>query len=116
MADLSKKKCVACRAGAAPLAGDALKAYKDQIDKGWVLMQDGHQLEKIYAFKNFRDALDFTIRIGHIAEEEQHHPDITLSWGKVKAVLWTHKVKGLSEADFILAAKFDKCFDEKKTA
>jgi 4a-hydroxytetrahydrobiopterin dehydratase len=116
MTDLSKKKCMPCKAGGHPLKDEALKAFMEQIDKGWILIHGDERLEKIYAFKNFRDALDFTIRIGHIAEEEQHHPDITLSWGKVKATLWTHKIKGLSEADFILAAKFDTCFEEKKTA
>ncbi|MFI5333588.1 MAG: 4a-hydroxytetrahydrobiopterin dehydratase [Chlamydiales bacterium] len=86
-----------------------------KLDHGWVLIKD-HQIEKIYAFKNFRDALDFGIRVGELAEVEQHHPDITISWGKVKIALWTHKVKGLSDADFIMAAKCDKCFDETKTA
>lgn len=114
MEDLSKKKCVACRAGTPPLAGEALKAYMSQLH-GWVLIE-GQKIEKIYAFKNFRSALDFGVSIGQIAEEEQHHPDITISWGKVKVTLWTHKIKGLSEADFILAAKCDKCFDEKTTA
>ena len=88
MEDLSQRKCVACRAGTPPIAGEALQAWMQKVDHGWVLIKE-HQIEKIYAFKNFRDALDFGIRIGHLAEEEQHHPDITISWGKVKVTLWT---------------------------
>ncbi len=68
---------------------------------------DNHHLEKEYLFKNFRDALEFTNRVGEAAEEMGHHPDIYLSWGKVRLLIWTHKVDGLTEKDFTLAAKCD---------
>jgi 4a-hydroxytetrahydrobiopterin dehydratase len=64
-------------------------------------------LEKEYKFKNFREALDFTNRVGELAEEQGHHPDIYLAWGKVRLTVWTHKIDGLSESDFVLAAKAD---------
>ena len=71
---------------------------------------DGHHLEKDYKFKNFVEALDFTNRVGAIAEAQGHHPDILLSWGRVEVTLWTHKIDGLTESDFIMAAKIDNLF------
>lgn len=104
--DLSKKNCVPCKGGVPPLKGEPLVQLHRQLDKGWKII-DEHHLEKDYLFKNFREALDFTNKIGEIAEQEGHHPDIILSYGKVKIQLWTHKISGLSESDFILAAKYD---------
>src|SRR5579885_2595054 len=109
MEDLSRKKCVPCSLGTTPLKGSALNALFSQLKEGWKLIED-HQIEKEYKFKNFKEALDFTNKIGQIAELEGHHPDILLSWGKVKIILWTHKINGLSESDFIMAAKCDACF------
>jgi len=103
--DLSKKTCTPCLKGTPPLKGEKL----DQLHKllnGWKVIEE-HHLEKEYKFPNFKEALSFTNRIGEIAEKEGHHPDIYLSYGKVKVVLWTHKINGLSESDFILAAKCD---------
>lgn len=77
-----------------------------QLDKRWKVI-DEHHLERDYQFKNFQEALEFTNKIGEIAEQEDHHPDILLSYGKVKVLLWTHKIDGLSESDFILAVKYD---------
>ncbi len=77
-----------------------------ELPPGWNI-RDGHQLEKEFKFKDFREALDFTNRVGELAESQGHHPDIHLSWGKVKLTIWTHKVDGLTESDFILAAKAD---------
>lgn len=105
--DLSKKHCVPCKGGVPPLKGERLIEFLHQLDEGWKVL-DEHHLEKDYLFKNFREALDFTNKIGEIAEQEGHHPDILLSYGKVKIQLWTHKIDGLSESDFILAAKYDK--------
>lgn len=68
---------------------------------------EGHHLINSYSFKNFREALDFTNRVGELAEQEGHHPDIALAWGKVEITLWTHKIDGLTESDFIMAAKID---------
>jgi 4a-hydroxytetrahydrobiopterin dehydratase len=105
--DLSKKKCAPCQGGVPPLKGESLAQLHRQLEKGWKIV-DSHHLEKEYAFKNFREALAFTNAIGAIAEEEGHHPDIFLAYGKVKIELWTHKIDGLTESDFILAAKIDK--------
>lgn len=104
--DLSKKRCIPCRGGVLPLKGDALKELASHLDKNWKIV-DEHHIEREFSFKNFREALNFTNKIGEIAEEEGHHPDILLTYGKVKVQLWTHKIDGLSESDFILAAKFD---------
>jgi 4a-hydroxytetrahydrobiopterin dehydratase len=107
--DLSKKKCIPCEGGMPPLKGSALTELQQQLEKGWKVV-DEHHLEKEYSFKNFREALAFTNAVGAIAEEEGHHPDILLTYGKVKIQLWTHKIDGLAESDFILAAKIDRCF------
>lgn len=104
--DLSKKKCVPCRGGVPPLKGEKLAELYAQLDQSWKIV-DEHQLEREFIFKNFKEALAFTNVLGQIAEEEDHHPDILLSYGKVKVLLWTHKIDGLSESDFILAAKYD---------
>jgi len=82
----------------------------DELGNGWQLV-DNHHLEKSYKFADFREALEFTNKVGKLAEEQGHHPDIHLSWGKVKLVLWTHKIDGLTESDFILAAKADTLLD-----
>lgn len=104
--DLTSKKCIPCTSGTPPLKGEKLHAFAKALGSSWKVV-DGHHLEKEYRFKNFQEALDFTNKVGKIAEEEGHHPDIYLSWGKVKISLWTHKIDGLSESDFILAAKCD---------
>jgi 4a-hydroxytetrahydrobiopterin dehydratase len=105
MSDLTKEKCEACRGGVPPLRQDEIAPLFNQL-KGWTVVKD-HHLEKEYQFKNFREALAFTNYVGSIAEAEGHHPDIYLAWGKVKLVIWTHKVDGLTRSDFILAAKCD---------
>jgi 4a-hydroxytetrahydrobiopterin dehydratase len=103
---LAQKHCVACRVGTPCLKGKALLDLQEQLHPGWELMEE-QRLEKTYSFKNFQEALDFVNRVGGIAEKEKHHPDVYLSWGKVKLAIWTHKINGLSESDFILAAKCD---------
>lgn len=104
---LSKKNCIPCQKGVPPLKGKELNELHEQLEKGWKVVGE-HHLEKEYVFKNFVDALAFTNKVGLLAEEEGHHPDLHLSYGKVKILLWTHKIDGLSESDFILAAKCDK--------
>lgn len=106
MSELSKQKCIPCKAGTPPLKGNELKRFMGDLEKGWKLL-DEHHLEKEYIFKNFKEALDFVNKVGKIAEEEGHHPDIFLSWGKVKLIFFTHKINGLSESDFVMAAKSD---------
>jgi 4a-hydroxytetrahydrobiopterin dehydratase len=104
--NLSKKSCTPCRGGIPPLTGEPLTELQGQLDPNWRVINE-HHLEKEYLFKNFQEALAFVNKIGEIAEQEGHHPDIHLSYGKVKIQLWTHKIDGLSENDFIVAAKCD---------
>lgn len=104
--ELTEKKCKSCNDGTAPLKGEALSKMRQELGDNWKVIND-HHLEKEYSFKDFKEALDFTNRVGSIAEQENHHPDIFLGWGKVKLDLWTHTIDGLSENDFILAAKAD---------
>lgn len=108
MNPLAQNKCIACTAGTPPLKGEKLQEYYKQLDN-WSLVEE-HHLEKEYRFENFRIALDFTNAVGKIAEEEGHHPDVFLAWGKVKITLWTHKIDGLSPSDFYMAAKIDEAF------
>jgi 4a-hydroxytetrahydrobiopterin dehydratase len=105
--NLANKHCVPCQGGTPPLKGEPLAQLHRQLGGNWQII-DGHRLEKEYRFKNFREALVFTNKLGEIAEQEGHHPDLFLSYGKVKVQLWTHKINGLSESDFILAAKSDR--------
>jgi len=107
MSELASRACIPCKGGVAPLKGEALSALSTQLAGNWSVV-DEHHLEKVYEFKNFRDALAFTNRIGELAEAHNHHPDIELAWGRVKLTIWTHKIKGLSETDFIWAAKADQ--------
>jgi 4a-hydroxytetrahydrobiopterin dehydratase len=107
--DLAAKKCVPCRGGVPPLKGQALRDLHTTLGHDWQVINE-HHLEKQYKFREFADALAFTNRVGALAEEEGHHPDIHLAWGKVKIVLWTHKIDGLTESDFILAAKADRLY------
>ena len=104
--ELAQKECIPCRGGVPPLKGKELTVLLEKLGGGWTIAGE-HHLEKEYKFKNFREALDFTNRVGEIAEAQGHHPDIYLAWGKVKITLWTHKIDGLTESDFILAAKAD---------
>ncbi|OGQ44680.1 MAG: 4a-hydroxytetrahydrobiopterin dehydratase [Deltaproteobacteria bacterium RIFCSPLOWO2_02_FULL_46_8] len=106
MNELTQKKCIPCRGGIPPLKGKELQTIYKKLGDGWKIISE-HHIEKEFPFKNFREALDFTIKVGELAETEGHHPDIYLAWGKVKLILWTHKIDGLSESDFILAAKAD---------
>jgi 4a-hydroxytetrahydrobiopterin dehydratase len=107
--ELAKRECVPCRGGVPPLKGNDLAALLEQVGGGWKIV-DEHHLEKEYKFRNFREALDFTNRVGEVAEAQGHHPDISLAWGKVRLTIWTHKIDGLTESDFILAAKADRQF------
>ena len=107
MRDLASMECVPCRGGVPPLEGQEIESYLDDLGNDWRVVE-GHHLEKEYRFKNFREALDFTNRVGELAEAVGHHPDICLAWGKVGLTVWTHKIDGLHEADFVFAAKADQ--------
>lgn len=108
MAGLAAKTCVPCRGGVPPLKGAELVALLGQVD-GWNVVQE-HHITKSFKFPNFRQALEFVDRVGELAEEQGHHPDIFLAWGKVEITSWTHKINGLTESDFILAAKIDQLY------
>lgn len=104
--DLADKQCVPCRGGVPPLRGEEVRKLSEQLGGSWAVV-DEHHLEKEYRFADFAEALAFTNRVGAVAEEQGHHPDIYLAWGRVALKVWTHKVDGLTESDFIFAAKAD---------
>ena len=107
MSDLAKKTCIPCKGGVPPLKGTKLDELLEKLKNDWKIIKE-HHLEKEYSFKNFKEALSFTNKVGELAENQSHHPDIFLAWGKVKLTIWTHKIDGLTESDFIFAAKADK--------
>ncbi len=103
---LLTERCVPCEGGALPLMRKEAEKLMAQL-RDWTLDVNAQKLSKTFSFKNFREALLFTDKVGELSEREGHHPDITLSWGKVALELTTHAIKGLSQNDFILAAKID---------
>jgi 4a-hydroxytetrahydrobiopterin dehydratase len=105
MTDLASKNCVPCRGGVPPLAGKELDALSKQVPD-WKVV-DGHHIVRLYKFPDFRQALAFVNKVGELAEQQGHHPDILLAWGKAEITTWTHAINGLTESDFILAAKID---------
>ena len=106
MSELSSKQCVPCRGGVPPLQGEEIDRLLAQIN-GWEVVY-GHHLKKNWGFSNFREALEFVNKAGNLAEEQGHHPDMCIGWGKVEVTIWTHKIDGLTESDFVLAAKIDE--------
>ena len=104
---LAEKQCVPCKGGVPPLKGQELARLTGELGGGWQVVEE-RQLEKEYSFRDFRQALAFTNKVGALAEAQGHHPDIYLAWGKVKLTIWTHKINGLTESDFVLAAKADR--------
>jgi 4a-hydroxytetrahydrobiopterin dehydratase len=103
---LAENACIPCKGGSTPLTGDPLVTLHAELGNNWQLIEQ-HHLEKEYSFKNFVEALAFTNKVGAIAEEQNHHPDILTCWGKTKVTIWTHKIDGLTESDFFFAAKCD---------
>ena len=106
MNELAQKTCVPCKGGVPPLKGAELASLAHQV-RGWRVI-DEHHISKSYDFSDFVSALAFVNAIGALAEEQGHHPDILLRWGSVTVTTWTHKIDGLTESDFILAAKIDE--------
>lgn len=106
MSDLASRECVPCRGGVPPMSGEEIKKFLGEL-QGWEV-EGSHHLKKGYEFKNFREALSFVNRVGELAEEQGHHPDISFGWGRAEITIWTHKIDGLTESDFILAAKIDR--------
>ena len=109
MSVLAQETCIPCRGGVPPLKGEELDALQEKLGNGWQIINE-HHLEKEYIFADFRQAMDFTLKVGEVAEIQGHHPDIYLAWGKVKLTIWTHKIDGLTKSDFIFAAKAEQEF------
>ena len=107
---LADKACVPCRGDVPPLKGKELKKFSAQLPD-WKVVEELY-IQKVFLFSDFRKALDFVNVVGQIAEEQGHHPDLLLSWGKVEAKINTHKVNGLTESDFFLAAKIDRAYQQ----
>ena len=106
MSSLASKTCVPCRGGVPPLKGNELEALHKQVAQ-WKVVNE-HHITHAFAFPDFKQALEFVNRVGAVAEAQGHHPDILLAWGKAEITLWTHKIDGLTEGDFIMAAKIDQ--------
>jgi 4a-hydroxytetrahydrobiopterin dehydratase len=106
--DLASRRCVPCKGGTPPLTQPEIEPLLAQLED-WQAV-DAHHLTKTFKFENFVDALSFVNHFGQIAEKEGHHPDIYLAWGKVRVDIWTHKINGLTESDFVLAAKGDRAY------
>jgi 4a-hydroxytetrahydrobiopterin dehydratase len=103
MSDLASKTCVPCRGGTPPLQGEELDDLRRQVPE-WEVIEE-HHLRRRFRFKNFREALDFVNRVGELAEEQGHHPDVSFGWGYAEITVFTHKIDGLTESDFIFTAK-----------
>jgi|TARA_B100000767_G_scaffold183445_1_gene171248 4a-hydroxytetrahydrobiopterin dehydratase len=113
MNDLLKKNCVPCEGGISPLNLSEIHKYQKKVD-GWDVKKNEKEiffLEKIFKFENFINSQSFVIKVGEISENENHHPDILFGWGYAKIIITTHAIEGLSENDFILAAKIDQTFN-----
>ena len=109
--NLADKECIPCRGGVPLLATDRAEELLAELGDDWKLDADGH-LSRLYEFKNFVDALAFANRVGEIAEAEAHHPDLHVAWGKCRVDIWTHKIGGLTESDFYLAAKVSRAHNQ----
>ena len=103
---LSQKKCVPCEGGMLPFTQEEIEQYLSKLEEAWELLQE-KKLKKEYVFDNFKQAIGFVNKVAIVAEKENHHPDIAIHYNKVEIILWTHAIGGLSENDFILAAKID---------
>jgi len=110
MSGLTQKSCVPCRGGVPPLKGEELARLQAELP-GWLVVNE-HHLQCSFTFPDFATALAFVNRAGAIAEQEGHHPDLCLSWGKVEVTTYTHKIDGLTESDFILAAKIQEAYGQ----
>jgi 4a-hydroxytetrahydrobiopterin dehydratase len=105
--NLADQQCIPCRGGVPPLSSDRANELLTELGDDWQLNDAGH-LTRQFEFKNFVDALAFANRVGVIAEQQAHHPDLYVAWGKCRVDIWTHKIDGLTESDFFLAAKVSR--------
>lgn len=106
MSELASKSCIPCRGGVPPLTPEEIEPLSSQL-QNWNVVKN-HHLRRTFGFPDFVTALEFVNKVGSIAEEEGHHPDLYLTWGRVEVEIWTHKINGLTESDFVLAAKIDQ--------
>ncbi len=105
--ELHTRDCIPCRGDTPPLTAEEREGFHQSLDQGWKIV-DGHHLERNFRLPNFQSALDLVNQVGAIAEEQDHHPDLELGWGRVGVKIWTHAIDGLTESDFVLAAKIDQ--------
>ena len=108
MNDLSSQSCEACQIDAPKVPQDQIQILLSEIN-GWVLIEEPiNKIQKVFSFKSYKDSVDFSNKIASLADDEDHHPQIVLEWGKVTVIWWSHKIEGLHKNDFICAAKTDK--------
>jgi len=109
MDPLYRSACVPCRGGVPPLTADEIRLLQPEVPAWHVVERDGiARLERAFEFPDFRSAMAFAVRVGELADAEDHHPDLHVAWGRVRVETWTHKIKGLHRNDFVLAAKIDR--------
>ncbi len=111
---LAQRECVPCRGDVPPLPRQRVEELLKELD-GWTVEQ-GHRLTRTFRFSDFAGALAFANRVGAIAEDQNHHPDLHVAWGQLRVEVWTHKIKGLTESDFVFAAKVDRAWREASDA
>lgn len=112
MEELAQQKCIPCQGDTPPLEGDELQELYTQLGGSWQL-EDDHHLTSEFEFDNFIEALEYTNQVGEMSEEQGHHPEIYLTWGKVKLKVYTHAIDGLAKSDFVWAAKAEKIFQDR---
>ena len=111
---LADRRCVPCQGGTPPLTPAQIAPLLAQV-QGWTV-EGNKKLEKSYRFKNFVQAVEFVNAVTQVAEQEGHHPDLYVRWGEVRVYLWTHKIDGLTESDFVMAAKIDRVYERRQGA
>lgn len=115
MSELALMECIPCKGGIPPMTPEQIGPWLERLGGKWEVLED-RRLHKEFRFRDFREALAFTNRVGELAENVWHHPDLVLAWGKVEVTLWTYKIGGLSETDFVFAAKVDALEDESRAS
>jgi 4a-hydroxytetrahydrobiopterin dehydratase len=111
--ELAKNECLPCKGDVPPLKGEELIVLHAELGDTWDLIEE-HHLTRVYAFKGYKPAVAFTNTVADIAEQQMHHPDILLAWGKVEVTIWTHKIDGLTKSDFFFAAKVEEAFNAQE--
>lgn len=107
---LAEKACIPCKGGIPPMGASKAGEMRKELDPGWQLTHEATRLERTYTFEDFAKAMAFANRVAEVAEKEFHHPDLHIGWGTCRVEIWTHKINGLTESDFYLAAKTDRAY------